>query len=304
VMGKPRQELATGQPRITRWRSLVPRVIGAGLLVATGAIHLDLYLTGYRTIPTIGWLFLMQIITAFGLGLIVLAFGSRLASAGGAGFAVTTLGGYLLSLRVGLFGFREVRTSAGILAGVIEVGAFAALAWSALSPGAPHRPGTPPSSGTERLARVQAALPVARRASVAVAAAAAVLLAFSLAAAGPASTGTSSSGALLKVGQAGGVSILTNARGYTLYVFVPDPPDKSTCYGTCAVYWPPVTGTPTAGTGVPGKLGTIRRAGGGNQVTYDGHPLYTYVGDSRPGQANGNNINLNGGLWREIVIRH
>ena len=63
---------ATGQLRITHWRSLVLRVIGAGLLVATGAIHLDLYLTGYRTIPTIGWLFLLQIITAFGLGLIVL----------------------------------------------------------------------------------------------------------------------------------------------------------------------------------------------------------------------------------------
>jgi hypothetical protein len=125
----------TAQQRITDWRSLVPRVVGAGLLIATGAIHLDLYLTGYRTIPTIGWLFLVQIITAFGLGLIVLMFRSRLAAAGGAGFAVATLGGYLLSLRVGLFGFREVRTSAGIVAGVIEVAAFAALAWSALKRG-------------------------------------------------------------------------------------------------------------------------------------------------------------------------
>ena len=46
---------------------------GAGLLIATAAIHLDLYLTGYRTIPTIGWLFLLQVIAAFGLGLAVLA---------------------------------------------------------------------------------------------------------------------------------------------------------------------------------------------------------------------------------------
>ena len=67
------------------------RVAGAGLLIAAGAIHLDLYLTGYRTIPTIGWLFLLQVIAAFGLGLAVLATGgrpviaSRLAAAGGSG---------------------------------------------------------------------------------------------------------------------------------------------------------------------------------------------------------------------------
>jgi predicted lipoprotein with Yx(FWY)xxD motif len=276
-------------------------VAGAGLLVATGGIHLDLYLTGYRTIPTIGWLFLLQIVAAFALGLAVLTFRSRLVSAAGAGFAVATLGGYLLSLRVGLFGFREVRTSAGIVAGVIEVAAFAALGWSALSPGGPSPAGCP---GARQLARVEAALPVARWATVVLTAVAALLLALSLAATGPASTGSSSSGALLKLGKVGGVSVLTNARGYTLYLFVPDLLDKSTCYGTCAAYWPPVTGSPIAGAGVTaGKLGTIRRSGGGNQVTYDGHPLYTYVGDSRPGQANGNNINLNGGLWREIVVR-
>src|SRR6202161_4366580 len=77
---------------------------GAGLLVASGAIHLDLYLTGYRTIPVIGWLFLLQVIAAFGLGLAVLAIpgrfvvAGRLASAAGAGFALATLGGYLLSV--------------------------------------------------------------------------------------------------------------------------------------------------------------------------------------------------------------
>ena len=293
----------TGQLRASSWRSLVLRVSGAGLLAATGALHLDLYLTGYRTIPTIGWLFLAQIITAFGLSFLVLTFRSRLVSGAGAGFAVATLGGYLLSLRVGLFGFREVRTSAGILAGVIEVAAFAALAWAALSPGGPRQVATPASGGPQQLARLQGCLPVARWVTVALSAVAALALALSLAATGPASTSTSSSGARLELGKVGGVSVLTNARGYTLYVFVPDPPDKSTCYGTCAAYWPPLTGIPTAGTGVTGKLGTISRTGGGNQVTYDGHPLYTYVGDSHPGQANGNNINLNGGLWREIVIR-
>ena len=59
------------------WRTVLLRVAGAGLLVAAGAIHLDLYLTGYRTIPTIGWLFLLQVIAAFGLGLAVLATGGR-----------------------------------------------------------------------------------------------------------------------------------------------------------------------------------------------------------------------------------
>ena len=116
------------------------RVAGAGLLIAAGAIHLDLYLTGYRTIPVIGWLFLLQVIAAFALGLAVLATGGRpvlagrLAAAGGAGFALATLGGYLLSVWTGLFGFREVRTTAGVVAGVIEVAAFAVLAFLALAP--------------------------------------------------------------------------------------------------------------------------------------------------------------------------
>ena len=59
------------------WPAVILRVAGSGLLIATAAIHLDLYLTGYRTIPTIGWLFLLQVIAAFGLGLAVLAIPSR-----------------------------------------------------------------------------------------------------------------------------------------------------------------------------------------------------------------------------------
>jgi hypothetical protein len=97
-------------------------------------MHLDLYLTGYRAIPTIGWLFLLQLIVAFALALAVLVTGSRLAAAAGAGFALATLGGYLLSIWVGLFGFKEVRTTAGIVAGVLEVAAFAVLAVLAARP--------------------------------------------------------------------------------------------------------------------------------------------------------------------------
>ena len=94
--------------------------------------------------------------------------------------------------------------------------------------------------------------------------------------------------------------MLTDTRGFTLYLFVPDTPTSSNCNGSCAAYWPPVTGTPTAGPGVTGRLGTITRSDGSTQATYDGHPLYTYIGDSPPGQANGNNLNLNGGLWHEV----
>jgi predicted lipoprotein with Yx(FWY)xxD motif len=100
----------------------------------------------------------------------------------------------------------------------------------------------------------------------------------------------------------GGVRLLTNARGFTLYWFAPDTATRSACYTSCARYWPPVTGTPSLSPGVPGKLATIKRSGGTVQITYNGHPLYTYVGDTAPGQASGNALNLNGGLWHEVTV--
>ena len=99
-----------------------------------------------------------------------------------------------------------------------------------------------------------------------------------------------------------GVGVLTNADGLTLYWFAPDTPTTSKCTGSCAAYWPPVIGDPRAGPGVTGKLGTLSRGGHAVQATYDGHPLYTYIGDNRPGQANGNNLDLNGGLWYEVRV--
>ena len=119
------------------------RVAGAGLLIAAAAIHLDLYVTGYRSIPVIGGLFLLQIIVGFLVAAVVLVTGSRVAAAAGAVFALATLGGYLLSIWAELFGFKEVRTTAGIVAGVVEVAAFAALAALAVRPrpaGQPSRP--------------------------------------------------------------------------------------------------------------------------------------------------------------------
>ena len=120
------------------------RVTGAGLLIAAAAIHLDLYLTGYRSIPAIGGLFLLQVIVGFGVGAVVLVTGSRVAAAAGAVLALATLGGYLLSVWAGLFGFTEVRTMAGIAAGVIEVAAFAVLAALAARP-RPIRPAAAPA---------------------------------------------------------------------------------------------------------------------------------------------------------------
>jgi predicted lipoprotein with Yx(FWY)xxD motif len=280
------------------WQRLGLRVAGAGLLTVTGAIHLDLYLTGYRSIPVIGPLFLLQVIAAFGLAAVVLVSGSRLAAAAGAGFVLSTLGGYLLSVWIGLFGFKEIRTTAGIVAGVIEIAAFAALAMLALSPAARRQPAGPAASRSTMLARLQAGVPGARAVAAVVSVAALVLLGTAVAGAG--GPGASAAGEL-RTAQIGGMTVLTNAKGFTLYSFAPDTPSRSNCNGTCAGYWPPVTGTPAAGPGVTGKLSTIKRSDGTTQAVYNGHPLYTYVGDAAPAQAHGNDLNLNGGLWHEVA---
>jgi predicted lipoprotein with Yx(FWY)xxD motif len=279
---------------------LVLRVAGAGLLAATGGIHLDLYLTGYRSIPTIGWLFLLQVIAAFGLAAVVLISGSRLAAAAGAGFALSTLGGFLLSVWIGLFGFKEVRTTAGIVAGVIEVAAFAVLAVLAVVPQARQPAGPPPQQGSLS-ARVQAGLPGAGPAVAALSVIALVLLGIAMAGAGGAGAGSTGGAQTVQTVQIGGARVLANAKGFTLYWFAPDTATKSNCNGSCAAYWPPVKGPVTAGPGVTGRLGTIKRADGSAQATYNGHPLYTYIGDTAPGQAHGNSLNLNGGLWHEVT---
>jgi predicted lipoprotein with Yx(FWY)xxD motif len=287
------------------WPTVILRVVGSGLLIATAAIHLDLYLTGYRTIPTIGWLFLLQVIAAFGLGLAVLAIPrrlvipGRLAAAAGAGFALATLGGYVLSVWIGLFGFKEVRTTAGIVAGLVEVAAFVALAALALAPAA----NAPAGGAAAAPATFPAQIPpaIARAAGMTTAALAAVaLLLLGLAVAGANSAAPAATGTALRTTTIGGTTVLTNAKGFTLYSFAPDTPASSKCYGSCAAYWPPVTGTTAAGQGLPGKVTTITRTGGSHQLTYNGHPLYTYIGDTAPGQARGNNLNLNGGLWHEV----
>jgi predicted lipoprotein with Yx(FWY)xxD motif len=283
-------------------RGLPLRIAGALLLSVSAGIHLDLYLTGYRTIPTIGWLFLLQFIGGFTLAVAVLVTHSRLAVSASAAFALSTLSAYLLAVWIGLFGFKEVRTRAGIAAGLIEVAAFATLALAAAAAGPAREDDGLVSSAAQRVARVRSAVSMVIGAvgAVSVLALALLGLAVANASAPPAAGGGGT--VTLKTVRIGGVTVLTNAHGFTLYSFGPDTPTVSKCTGSCAAYWPPVIGRPQAGPGLTGTLGTVRRGGRAVQATYDGHPLYTYIGDNVPGQANGNNLDLNGGLWFEVRV--
>ncbi len=104
------------------------RLAAAGLLAGTAGIHLDLYLTGYRHVPTIGVLFLFQMAGCLAAALALVALERPIVHVTGALLAASTLGGYVLSRAVGLFGFHEVPTTAGAVAGALELGALVACA--------------------------------------------------------------------------------------------------------------------------------------------------------------------------------
>jgi len=94
--------------------------------------------------------------------------------------------------------------------------------------------------------------------------------------------------------------ILVDSQGRTLYLFQQDSGTKSTCSGGCATAWPPLraSGKPTAGGGAKASLlGTTTRSDGRPQITYDGHPLYGYQGDSKAGDTNGQGLTAFGGAW-------
>ena len=114
----------------------------------------------------------------------------------------------------------------------------------------------------------------------------------------PAGTGAPLATSTTKLG-----TILVDDNGRTVYEFANDTGNTSTCNGDCAHDWPPVaaTGTPPAApTGVSGDLGSTTREDGTGQLTVAGHPVYTFEGDSAPGQTNGNGITLNGGRWSAV----
>ena len=119
---------------------------------------------------------------------------------------------------------------------------------------------------------------------------------------GAASAPAASSGNTLGSMKIGSATVLTNGKGHALYWFVRDTSTKSNCNGSCLNYWPPVLGAVTAGSGVKGQLGTITRSNGAKQATFNGHPLYAYIGDSGPGMDKGNGLNISGGVWHVITL--
>src|SRR5205807_10122331 len=107
--------------------------------------------------------------------------------------------------------------------------------------------------------------------------------------------------------------ILVNSRGHTLYLFGKDRNGKSACSGKCATFWPPLitSGMPRVAGGAKASLiGTTKRADGRRQVTYNHHPLYTFVKDKRKGQTAGEGLNAFGAKWYAVspagarVVRH
>jgi predicted lipoprotein with Yx(FWY)xxD motif len=122
---------------------------------------------------------------------------------------------------------------------------------------------------------------------------------------GASSAPAATSAAAIQAAKVPGVgTVLTNSDGQTLYLFEADTGTTSTCSGDCAASWPPVTtsGNATATMGATSSmLGTTTRDDGSTQVTYNGHPLYTYVGDTSSGTASGEGINAFGGLWYAVT---
>lgn len=111
-------------------------------------------------------------------------------------------------------------------------------------------------------------------------------------------------GMTVETASVGGVgTVLVDSEGLTVYWFAKDKGTASSCYGACEGGWPPVIakGKPTAGEGVvSSQLGTTKRKDGSTQVTYAGHPLYTFAGDTEAGEANGNGSMAFGGKWSVI----
>ena len=114
------------------------------------------------------------------------------------------------------------------------------------------------------------------------------------------SIASTSAGSQVKVRKTSLGKIVVDGKGRTLYLFEKDKGAKSSCYGACAVNWPPylTTAKPTAGAGIrASKLGTTKRRNGKLQVTYNRHPLYRFKFDTRAGQTKGENVDAFGAEW-------
>jgi predicted lipoprotein with Yx(FWY)xxD motif len=122
--------------------------------------------------------------------------------------------------------------------------------------------------------------------------------------AAPAPTKTASGGTAVDLTTSKLGKFLVDSKGRTLYLFVADTGSSSTCSGACAGAWPPLTTSqkPSAGSGVKASLlGTTKRSDGTTEVTYAGHPLYYYAGDTAPGQTTGQNLSQFGAPWYVVA---
>jgi predicted lipoprotein with Yx(FWY)xxD motif len=134
-------------------------------------------------------------------------------------------------------------------------------------------------------------------------AAVAALAAASFALHPPATHAAQAKGAVVSTAQTNLGRIIVNANGHTLYLFGKDRNGKSACSGQCATFWPPLimSGKPLVAGGAKASLiGTTKRADGRLQVTYNHHPLYTFVKDKKAGQTNGQGVNAFGATWAAV----
>jgi len=144
---------------------------------------------------------------------------------------------------------------------------------------------------------------VRRPRMVVAAAAVAALAAASFALHPPATHAAQAKAAVVSTAKTSLGRIIVNSNGHTLYLFGKDRNGKSACSGQCAVFWPPLimSGKPRVTAGAKASLiGTTRRADGRLQVTYNHHPLYTFVKDTKSGQTNGEGVNAFGASWAAI----
>jgi len=296
----PRASAPTGAK--ARRRVLTPGtldVAGALLLGASGAVHLDLYFNGYGPLPTIGALFLLQATGAFALAISVLV--SRHAAVSGAGalLALATLGGYLISLDVGLFGFKEVPTTAGEWAGGLELGTFAVLGTATAWGLKPH---------WHRVAYL-VGYPLTLAGALVLALELVIVqpgIGAGLVGAHPTTRTGSRPGAeaisVQAISVPGYGEVLGTRGRYSVYLLSDEGHGRVTCTGGCLSLWPPLllpsgTTVALAGQGITGRVGTLRLGRSEIQVTYDGYPLYTYAGDPGPDGSAGEGIVSFGGTW-------
>jgi predicted lipoprotein with Yx(FWY)xxD motif len=303
------------------------------MLFIIGAVHLNLYAREqYSAIPTIGALFIVDVALAWSLALALVVWPARPVTLLGSLFSIGTLSAYIVSLYMPLFGFEEpgISYSGGvaIAAEVLAAMALGTLTWQHRRlPRSHDRVGVAPTRGpnaeeignerktdmthtfaiTRWAGRSKAARRIARSLLRVdrVATALAVSTGLLLAACSTTSSPTHGSVTVIRSSNTSIGTVLSTGTGYTLYAFTLDTPTKSNCpSGACTAIWPPLitTGHPDLGPGIQSRLmTTIRRANGTLQLSYAGHPLYTFTADTHPGQVTGENLLQFGGRWYAVA---